>query len=570
MKSHSVPSSVSNAADIEKEEAVQFLLKSQNTDDSLFSGLSSYNQDSPHPTLSLGSRPSPAPSQEQQGHTAYSSRLYQARYSAPKSSNEKKSLTSPITAPHPVLLPHYEPSLCTYRSSIPLSSNPPFSNSSTTSVATVHEKVSPSVSGESEISHKLANSPSFSKENYTVSVSGGNYLSSPKMAKGKTVPIPVDPTHSLQSTYAGSAVHGNSSLSKKIKRKKRVEEKNEEEGDSPKSKDTSFVTTQDSNIPYSNAGTPTSLSVGSHVGNFDSTSVQPLHSPLPRTHGDNVSVVNEPACGQTTDSNRRFLSQSNTSANRKFPGIISPVSSSQTNNITVTGTFHPHPDPHKPQTAVSAQAQDRLRGLRPLSPSTPSSNKNNNNKVPGSHCSGMTRPSYSSLSKSRPSSGLGENAPSDKLCSDPETTSTRPKTSEIKPHQEFSINQLQNQVESKIDNVYSKELANKPKPPHPTLTGECVRESPVPSQRPVERIVNLSEDLQQTPQKPSESRSGLEEVQKLSPSPRNKPMPDNQRSPYLPMINSHLVPLGGMGYLTPHLIDPNLSSSLAYMDPQSR
>lgn len=44
--------------------------------------------------------------------------------------------------------------------------------------------------------------------------------------------------------------------------------------------------------------------------------------------------------------------------------------------VTVSGTFHPHPDPKKPQTAVSAQNQDRAN--RALSPS----NKNNNNKLP--------------------------------------------------------------------------------------------------------------------------------------------------------------------------------------------
>ena len=573
-----------NAADIEKAEAVQFLLKSQHNDESLFPGLSSYSQDSPHPTLTLGSRTLLAPSHESVAPDQRPpSRLHEARY-PPAAYNEKKGLTAPASTPHITISQHNHPasSVQTEVLSLPTNAMSRSSSAFTNSYSSIPEKNGPSlISAElSDFSQKTGHGSVLPKDNYTVSVSGNNHSVGLKVAKGKTVPIPVDPNYGFHSNYADSALLSN--LNKKMKRRKKPEEKTDDSPESPKPADATSVPVPDQTRTFLASEVPLPPLTDSHGGDVpESTSLHPSYLSLYKNQNPNTLGSESVLSGQTSDTNRRALSQSNTSAGRKFPGIISPVSSSQSNNITVTGTFHPHPDPHKPQTAVSAQAQDRLRALRPLSPTHPSNNKNNNNKFPGSYGGNTGRPSLP-FSKPRPSSGLSERIQCEKPSHpEQEALPSRSKGSELKTNQqEFSINRMQNQVESEIENVYSKELATKPKPmsscPAPSV--ERVRDSPIPMQRPVERPFNLSDDAKSSPQKnfprTVDLRPGFEEPhdnRKSTPSPGSKAIAENQRLSYLPVLNPHLMQLGGMGYLPPHLMDPGFSPlPTQYMDPQAR
>ena len=172
--------------------------------------------------------------------------------------------------------------------------------------------------------------------------------------------------------------------------------------------------------------------------------------------------------------------------NKKLPGIILPVSTSSIgqigNNVTVTGTFHPHPDPHKPQTAFSAQARDRLRANRTPSPSTLSPYLRNS--IAGPKPRQLENNSESKVDGDKKVSSIVNESP--KTCStvEPKSETDDKKIQsqgivQVKPnplhrsygfghHAMMALNDIQHKVESAVDDVYSAELAKTKKANSPT------------------------------------------------------------------------------------------------------
>ena len=539
------------AAENESALAVKTLLQLQDTDDSLLPGLSSYNQDSPHPTLSLGNRSSPTPVQEHlasaEGYRSY------PRVSYPLSSTvDRRGLVATgfmSQSPACKNVPSSSSAASISFSMIPNPTNrsqlgcvalPPvasFDHSQTDNALTTfpnEEKVTDAV-------HKYSTASTLSKDNYTVSVSNAA-PSSAKIAKGKTVPIPIDPDNSMQSVYGGSAPTGFESSAKKIKKKKKLDEKSSGETESPSVSEMAYPPTQD--LSRSQPRSPDSYmapaSSSSDLPSISSSSVMST-APNAMPHRSSIFHVQDnetsPVSGLSGDTPKRLVPQHQVGGNRKVHGIISPISSSTGNNITVTGTFHPHPDPHKPQTAVSAQAQDKIRSNRP---SSPFGNKNNNHKLGPAHGGGAGRPQ--NPNKPRPSSALGCSSQSEKASfQDPDSeVASRYKSSEFKTHsqpKDISIHHIQSHVENTIVSTYSKEWsAARSKPggngsplpvPRPRGSPNVPRDQISDSRPPT-----TNEDIKTDPQKsmPTLPRAAaiqpgpenVTEVPKSCPSPRSK------------------------------------------------
>jgi len=512
-------------ADMESAQAVKTLLQLQDTagdDYSTLPGLSAaYSQDSPHPTLSLVPRPVPTLSQDHSvSASEYPNRTYpNPSFSTTPSTGEQKhyapvGAVPPVTSASPVTsttatdaysMPP-KPSL--YRPQQvgipPQSFALPLGNPHLDSVPGGHmpKEQAP------EALQKHAASSNVSKENYTVSVSIANSVGG-KIAKGKTVPIPLDPDHSIPSSYAGTAAL---SKDKKIKRKKKPEGKS---SGSPEPSPSNEVAYTPLHEPLRNQHpSPETVPFSSTGPNIAPTmSMHPIGGP-PKPQS--VPGSDSSTSGQPIDPNRRMHSQHHFGGSRKVHAFISPDVSSQTSNISTTGTFYPHPDPHKPQTAVSAQAQDRIRSSRPSSPN-PCVNKNNNNKLASIPSRSQTTP----VSKPRPSSALASPQTEKPACQEQESFASRPRHQDIKTSnqlREASLNQMQNQVEHTIVSTYSKELlAGRPKPTSPASIPGVTRprNSPVVTREPVIAVVDPhprsvvpNEESKTAPQK-GISRSGV-------------------------------------------------------------
>ena len=581
---------------MESAQAVKTLLQLQDTnadDYSSLPGLSAaYSQDSPHPTLSLVPRPAPPQDHSIPG-TEYPSRTYSnPPIPLAPSMGDQKSFV-PVGAGPPVTSgasavssastdAHSMPSK---HSAYRLQSGFPPPGPTFAPPVNTHLESVPGVhppkehTSEAFLKH-TASSSLLSKENYTVSVSNATPAGI-KIAKGKTVPVPLDPDHSIPSSYAGAA---SLSKDKKMKKKKKAEGKSSGSPEPSSSNEAAYTPLQEP--VRMQHPTLEGMSYPSSTGqNILPASTVPVGGP-PKPQ---IIPGGESSSGQPNDPNRRMHSQHQFGGSRKFPGIISPVSSSQTNYVTATGTFHPHPDPHKPQTAVSAQAQDRIRSSRPSSPNN-STNKNNNNKLGPI----QGRPQNTPVSKPRPSSALSGSPQTEKPpYQDHESFASRPKVQEIKASSqlcEAPLNHIQNQVDNTIASAYSKELsANRTKPtsssPLPGIARP--RNSPIATRDsvvdPHSRPIIIKEETKPASQKNllksgavRNAPEGIPEVRKSSPSPRPKSMADiqhlgpQQQAAYMPHLYGSQV-YAGMGFV--HSMDPTFQAAVhaQYMsDPALR
>ena len=537
--------------DIEQAQAVKtLLLQLQDKDDIQLPGLSSYSQDSPHPTLSLVSRP-------------ISSQDIPPPHSAPANPNRSyPSYVPPANNPGILASTHVTSSVISQppfvssasitgsfvQPSIPSFSRIPTASNLVPSTVSSHEMLHGTTEHLQDLHPKYPCS-TLPKENYTVSVSEVANSSGTKTYKGITVPVPVDPDRSLPSVYSGSAAE-TFNFSKKVKRKKRDGGKFENSPESPQVIEGAFIPHQHPPRFHQSSESISPNRIGA-----------PLQSIKPQP-----PTMDPPG---SYDANRPILRQQHATVSRKVHGIISPVSSSQSGNITVTGTFHPYPDPHKPQTAVSAQAQDRLRSSRPSSPATNSSNKNNNNKPP--ERSGGGRPQGpSSVPKPRPSSAHAVSPQGEKLYRDHENL-PRATGPEFTSHQvrEPPLSQMQSHVNSTINNVYSKTLSEPGKvsaATSPITANQRPRDSPIPVAKLGfdHRHSVVSDEVKNPPPKtlsiPNEIRPDhdvLLEAQKNVSSPRPKPVTEvrhplasNQHAAYLSQV-AQMLQLGGMSFINP-------------------
>nr|CAB3268014.1 zinc finger protein 608 [Phallusia mammillata] len=370
------------AADSENELAVKnLLLQFADSEDQVLPGLTApYSQDSPAPTLSLVSRPE-----------------YVATPTAPVAPYREPS-EYPAFVPTSDSRPTYyqKPGLLT-KQDVPMTSSLPVTPDASAPVSVPL----PPPSGSGQTVHQLPMSVSIQSgeaghvSSGSIHYTTGEYPTSAvthpggvKTAKGKTVPIPVGSTQTL---LPSGTITSPNSAKKQKPRKKKLPGEGGEISSSVKQETPVSGGNVENETPVCNAPTtapfPSTSGAAAVLNNMASLHQRSQQVPRPPKE----SAILPPSQPQNikTEPGARYP-QSFTQhpmGPRKVPGMVTAVASSAapaTHNVTVAGTFHPFPDPHKPQTAVSAQAQDRLRASRAHSPTNSSSNRNNNNKLAGS------------------------------------------------------------------------------------------------------------------------------------------------------------------------------------------
>uniref|UniRef100_H2YT06 Uncharacterized protein n=1 Tax=Ciona savignyi TaxID=51511 RepID=H2YT06_CIOSA len=191
-----------SGGDSESALAVKALLQTQDSQDDLPGLTAPYSQDSPPPTLTLVSRTGPT---EIQNHVE-TSQSFSAGYPQPTSS------VYPVTSAHPRLVPSSSPTRESLQNHFSVAmtntiqnrhlstqvatSSPTIFNTHTLNPPQNSTKIVPEDSTSGTTQHSGVH-PGL-KEHF-LSVVPPSYSTYPanKMAKGKTVPIPVDPNHGL-------------------------------------------------------------------------------------------------------------------------------------------------------------------------------------------------------------------------------------------------------------------------------------------------------------------------------------------------------------------------------------
>ena len=417
-----------NCDDYESAQAVQTLLQLQDTNNTTLPGLPMTRvQTSSHPT---SNRPDPS-------FASYNLRLpmppelLHSHLVLSNASSLSKPHSIPATSLFRPKSPHSARSLSTKRDSSPTPSEQHYTNRISTAVSTVFAngiRSSATVFQEgtksavaSERFYPIQNSPSGFVSDSTVTTSGQ------KIVKGKVVPIPIDPEQSHAPIRNQS--RGFEDKETKVSEPIRV----------PTVDNKSHSEIQ-RNIPsVFNSTSFAVVSASSRSAGFFNSQVVGNESSQRRSPFIPIS-----------ESGAIIHSQGFVS--KKVPGIILPVSSSgqNGNNVTVTGTFHPHPDPHQPQTNSSLQDGTQSGGLASLGDNL--SNRNN------------SKLSRSQSSVAKHNLGLSQaghaTAPSSAQTSKP---SLKPKFMHFRG---FSLGlhdmmTIQTKVESAIADCYSAELANK-------------------------------------------------------------------------------------------------------------
>nr|XP_018670716.1 zinc finger protein 608 [Ciona intestinalis] len=583
------------AGDSEIALAVKALLQTQDSQDDLPGLTAPYSQDSPPPTLSLVSRSAPTAMQNHMETTQSFSSAYPrqpssvypgtAMYPRSPASDEvpisSQSLRSHLLATMTTQNGHPFESVTTPVSNVPTSSMP---RSVPQSVPqdTITNTTSPSsvqLPGTKE--HFLPTAPPHP------STHTGN-----KMAKGKTVPIPVDPNHGLMisptNPHGGSPGNQPNSAKKVKKSKKKPDGRPTGASDceSTRSTEGPYSVKQESHSNQDGQNAPSGFpangaaAVLNNLATSYQNDQQKIQQTTPRseqvTGSSQMVIKSEP--GVRFPPSQHFNQHLGMSMQngRKLPGIVMPSSSVSggqfTNNITVTGTFHPHPDPHKPQTAVSAQAQDRQRTAR-VSPSPSSSNRNNNNKLPGKEqAEAKARVPAVHQEHSQPTNLSDISAPDSTMNHRPKYSSAKSPaniTSQPKDRQaEIStMGKFQDKMISTIESAYAgsrptpRSKASTPQLEVPRPEPNTVRSRPCTpkEQRP------MYEDSRPKPPVASpvvpRPRLPLDSVQPIPRAPGSPKLPVdlqqlNQRGPYLQSIYNY--PLQNYGFVDGYqaLLDP--------------
>ncbi|XP_076804956.1 uncharacterized protein LOC143448908 isoform X2 [Clavelina lepadiformis] len=588
------PPTVSEAsvADSESAMAVQTLLQLQDSENSSLPGLStSYRRESPHPTLTLMSRGEKNPSA---GSTSSTTQTHStAPYRAPPmlSDHTRHSRSASDVTPRTSTRLGDDERQTSVVSQLPTSTptHPPVSVG--TNVAMVAPI--PRLEYAGHIQHYgMHETPPPDK--YIASL--GNPLtqgpSGVKTAKGKMVPIPVDPNHGLApgSTYAAAASPANLlGAVKKQKKKKKVEGQGGSfDGEQTRS-DVVYPMKPEA-PPQNESGPPMSSPFSVKPGAAPNSTPLPYQGPsktqniVLKHNTDHTTIITSNAVQVKTEPGLRLPPQN--LGGRKVPGIVLHASSTQpqpTNNVTVKGTFHPHPDPHKPQTAVSAQAQDRLK-VGQGTPTSQSSvkNKNNNNKLVGSQNPprpAQDHPKPRTLllqpNQSQPAMPAHhEQTPESSLQPRSRYPDPKPRpTGIINPHESVSMHKMQEAVESTIVSTYApKQPRSKAPTPLPELPRQLdqSRRSPAVEARQLRQPAELREGRSRSrdesndpPRTEAESRG--ESSIPTTKDPMEPPFPNPQMGfPQMQQLFGYQ--LSPYGYIP---MDPAYSRTLL-MDPRVR
>jgi len=366
-----------------------------------------------------------------------------------------------------------------------------------------------------------------------------------KTVKGKTVPVPVDSNPSLLAPPRGMVTSPSNinNSAKKVKRKKKTVagEGAELVGHGPppplvKQERSTLVSANESVPPApsipSSAGAAAILNnmavsyqSGQKLQQSTSKTGHDLAVPLSLA-GHSPQVKVEPGMGLSTSQHIYAQNGVMSVGGRRVQGVVTPAATSSANhNVVVKGTYHPLPDPHKPQTAVSAQAQDRLRASRNSSP-TNSSNRNNNNKLPGTRGQqefGTSKPRLAGSNPQQEGSDLTRDYQNHRpRQGDYMMKGADPGVSELCA--EDALSKMQDRCESTIIRTYANQRPQPPRSKDPTPLHESAKSSEpitVRSASPVEvpDEENRPQHLLQTPRPSSRAKEGVGEVQEVSPKP---------------------------------------------------